>query len=222
MSKSETGIIVVSDGPIPIQVLKPDLGLLDIFLHNLPFILTILIVVCAAVVTYRSNRKSVESQNELAAQRRQDEHENKISEFRHQWLQEVRETAASLCQIIHELQIYIVQRNIAQESFKQSGHEGDISNADRFSEEVREYNEKLKERRSNYYCLYSKLQLLFKKDEPSTSALFELLESIKDSIYDSNTTALEDHKIKQVIECLQVVLKSEWEVTKDRAWKNTQ
>ncbi len=71
MNKSETGIILVSDGPIPIELIHAAQTLCDILLQNLPFLITIAVVVAAATVTYKSNRKSVDSQNRLAQQQRQ-------------------------------------------------------------------------------------------------------------------------------------------------------
>lgn len=53
-----------------------------------------------------------------------------------------------------------------------------------------------------------------------TVDLFKILNSIKDSIYDFETMTLDDEQIQKVIESLQVVLKSEWEVTKAREWGN--
>lgn len=208
------------ESPILIKIIKPSYDWVNAF-HDWPIFLTALIVICAAAVTYRSNRKSVEAQNKIADQRRQDEHENKISEFRHQWLQDVRETAASLCQVIHDSQVFIAQRNLVRERLEQAQQKGDVSNIDEFSQQVFDLNEKLKEFRSKYFWLYSKLQLLFKKGEQSTIELFGLLDEVRDSIYDFETTALNHDQIKKVIENLQVVLKSEWEVTKDRAWKAT-
>lgn len=221
MSKSETGFILFSDGTIQIELVKPAFNLLDSFLQNLPFLLTVAIVVSAAVVTYRSNRRSVESQNALAQKRREDEHQKKVSEFRHQWLQEVRETASDMCQVIHELQLHIVQRNIARDNYRQAANSGDLSHVEEFSEEISQCAELLKQLRAKYYRLFSKLQLLFKKGDPSTVELFELLDSIKDNIYNFDTTTLDDDQINKVIECLQVVLKEEWEVTKSRVWGRT-
>lgn len=208
------------ESPILIKIIEPEFSWLDLF-NDLPIILTALVVVCAATVTYWSNRKSVEAQNKIADQRRKDEHEDKISEFRHQWLQEVRETAANLCQVIHDLQVFVVKRNLVHESLTQAKKNGDISKIDEFSEQVSDINENLNGFRSKYYKIYSKLQLLFKKDEDYTVELFGLLDEIKDSIYDFERTVLKDDQIKKVIESLQLVLKSEWEVTKDRSWKTT-
>ena len=154
MSKSETGFIVVSDGTIPIEIVKPAFDWLDSLLHNLPFLVTIVVVICAAV-TYRSNRRSVESQNALAQQNRQDGHQNNISEFRHKWLQEVRETAADICQVIHDFQNFIVQRNIARDNQRDAGRKGDASSVEVFSEEMSKCAETLKQLRSKYYRLFS-------------------------------------------------------------------
>lgn len=221
MSNSVFGLIVISSGSIPVELAQQDFNWTYSLLESLPFLVTVVIVVAAAVVTYRSNRKSVESQNSLAQQRRQDEHDNKISEFRHQWLQGVRETAAELCEVIYELQIYIVKRNIARENYRQAGQAGDIDSVEVFSEEMSSHADHLHDHRTKFYRLYSKLKLLFKKDDPSTVELFEFLDSIKDSIYDFDTTELQDDQIKNVIASLQVVLKAEWEVTKAREWKST-
>ncbi|CAM3848210.1 hypothetical protein [Rheinheimera salexigens] len=221
MGSSGYGLIVMSNESIPIELVQPDFNWVDSLLQNLPFLLTVIIVVAAAVVTYRSNRKSVESQNRLAQQRRQDEHDNKISEFRHQWLQGVRETAAELSEVIYELQMYIVKRNIARENYRQAGQQGDVDNVEKFSENMSSYAEHLHDHRTKFYRLYSKLKLLFKKDDPSTVDLFKLLDLIKDSIYDFDTTELKDDQINNVIVSLQVVLKAEWEVTKAREWKST-
>lgn len=212
----------MSNGSIQIELVQQDFYWVDALLQNLPFLVTVVVVVAAAVVTYRSNRKSVESQNNLAQQRRQDDHDNKLSEFRHQWLQGVRETAADLCEVIYELQICIVKRNITRKNYEEAGQTGDTESVERFAEEMNVYAKDLHEHRRKFYRLYSKLQLLFKKGEPLTVDLFKLLNSVKDSVYDFDTMELELKaiQIKDVIENLQVVLKTEWEVTKARDWKS--
>jgi hypothetical protein len=55
----------------------------EMILANLSFSITAIIILSAAAVTYRSNRKSVESQSALSRKARETEHQSKISEFRH-------------------------------------------------------------------------------------------------------------------------------------------
>jgi hypothetical protein len=77
---------------------------------------TISIVVGSALVTYLVNRKAIANQGKQADLSRNAEHENKISEFRHHWLQEVRNTAAELATSIHECQIHLVLTNLARDN----------------------------------------------------------------------------------------------------------
>lgn len=218
MSESETWKIIFSNGKIPIEITQPTIELTDILLKNLPFMLTALIVLSAAVVTYISNRRSVESQNKLSRQARIDEHENKISEFRHEWIQDVRETSSKLCQILHELQVYTMQRNINRENQRVAIRKGDDYSGEQFDKLASESYQNLVIKRSEYYRVSSKLKLLFKKDDPSTSAVFKLINDVKDDINDFEKMHLEESEIDKIILHFQEILKSEWEVTKERTW----
>ena len=128
--------------------------------------ITALIVLAAATVTYRSNRRSVESQNDLARKGREEEHENKISEFRHQWIQEVRETVSRLCQLMHEMQQNIVERNLAKGNLDTAIRHGDDEAGDGYESIMQECYRKLVSQRSDFYLTSSKLKLLFKKSDP--------------------------------------------------------
>jgi hypothetical protein len=223
--KSDTNVLIKSESVIPIEIIESSKSTLDIFLANIPFILTVFIVISAAVVTYRSNRKSVESQNllsqksldeqsKLAEKSKNAEHENKISEFRHRWLQEVRDTAAGLIKIIHECQFFTMERNDATHRLK------DASDLEKeiIKNELNEAQSKLVYKRMEFYKYHAKLCLMFKKDEPETKDLFEKLTAVKTSMGDLNSRSLDDSVINEITEQLQVILKSEWEATKDRSW----
>ncbi len=104
MAKIDSDVLIKAESTIPIELVQSSKDFMDIMFSNIPFLVTICVVVCAATVTYRSNRKSVESQNRLsqatlekqtilANEAKDAEHQNKISEFRHQWIQEVRGTS---------------------------------------------------------------------------------------------------------------------------------
>jgi len=108
-----------------------------------------------------------------------------------------------------------------RENYRQSGQAGDIDSVESFWKEMSSHADHLHDHRTKFYRLYSKLKLLFKKDDPSTAELFEFLDSIKDSVYDFDTTKLQDDQVKNVIVSLQEVLKAEWEVTKAGEWKST-
>jgi len=41
---------------------------------------------------------------------------------------------------------------------------------------------------------------------------------VKRDVYDFNTMTLKDEKIEVIVEELQKILKTEWEVTKSRTW----
>lgn len=218
----DASVTINTDGSIPIEIVNTPVGWQEIILNNLPFLITILIVATAATVTYLSNRKSVASQNEIANKARIEEHENKISEFRHHWIQEVRETVSLLCQILYELQFHITQRNIARGNEREAMKNNDEEAGAGFEKSANESYKQLIKKRVQYYRVSTKLKLLFKKDEPSTVLVFDIINDMNNEVYDFDKTKLEESKIDEIVSSFQEVLKSEWEVTKERSWqKNT-
>ncbi|EGR1394014.1 hypothetical protein [Vibrio parahaemolyticus] len=194
------------------EILKP-------FASNLPFLVTVVVVLSAATVTYRSNRRSVESQNQLAEKARDAAHQDKISEFRHKWLQEVRETSADLAKVYHDCRInHFLKEREFEFSIKMSGtptgNEEHLKNCEL-------YESKFINSRLEFYKLSSKLFLLFKPRDPQvielTSKINEITLSLKE-----NPSRLSDDDIEFVLCNVQKLLKHEWEVTKSRSWqKNT-
>ncbi len=192
--------------------------LLDVLLSNLPFLITIFIVIGGATVTFLSNRKSVESQNKLAINAKEAEHENKVSEFRHQWIQDVRECGADICQLVHDIQFLIVFRNVDKSNFEQAMKNDDTASVKLLGQRIQENYNQLVETRSKYFRTMSKLKLLFKRDEPETTTLFDTLSSVGELFYDLEKTHIDNKKVETITTELQVILKAEWEVTKSRSW----
>lgn len=56
MSQTQTSYVVAFDSKIPLELAESPSSWWDILLQNLPFLITILIVVAAVTVTYFSNR----------------------------------------------------------------------------------------------------------------------------------------------------------------------
>ena len=191
---------------------------MTIILNNLPFLITICIIVAAATVTYRSNRKSVESQNQLAEKARSAAHEDKISEFRHSWLQEVRNTSSELSKTLHECRMYytLKQREFdysVQMSGTPTGNKEHLENCEN-------YESKYIQSRAEFYKIHSKLVLLFKPSDSQVINLMDLLKNVRSALYD-NPLQVNDELIDAVLAELQKVLKTEWETTKSRTWSKS-
>ncbi len=195
------------------------MGIKSIFLSNLPFIITICVVIAGAIVTYRSNRKSIESQNLISSKARDAQHQDKISEFRHQWIQEVRNTSSELSQTLHKCRMYYL---LKQREFDHSVQMSGTSSGNQKHLDACEKFESLYiESRAEFYQLYSKIILLFKPSDTQTEKLVNLLNSTKTALYES-PLQVTDESIDDILVELQGILKSEWEVTKSRTWvKNT-
>ncbi|PMG99385.1 hypothetical protein [Vibrio lentus] len=207
----DVSAVVFSNGSIPVEIIQPTTEVLDLLLNNIPLLITITVIICAATVTFKSNKRTVLSQDRNAKLSRENDHKNKISEFRNEWLQNVRETGAELCQIIHELQLYTMQRNLNNDAIKDG-----TSDEDKASEYSVELYRNLVKTRINYYRVSSKLKLFFKKGDPAVATLFFLINGVKDDIHDLDKTHLEEDKLNKIVAELQLVLKAEWEETKKR------
>lgn len=229
MAKIDSDILIKAESVIPIELVQSSKNMLDILLSNVPFLVTICVVVCAATVTYRSNRKSVESQNklsreslekhtDLANEAKDAEHQNKVSEFRHHWLQEVRETSAELIQIIHECQYFAMTRNLADDRVEAIDDKMSKLELEKLYEELKLSYDKLMEKRAKFYKYDAKLRLLFKNGDSQTETLFNTLDGILKDMVDLKKRSLDNTVIENVITELQIILKSEWETTKKRSW----
>lgn len=184
-------------------------------LENLPFLITICVILAAATVTYRSNRKSIESQNLLGEKSRDAAHQDKISEFRHSWLQEVRNTSAELSKILHECKMnYTLKQREFDHSIQTSGT---ATGNQQHLNACEKFESKYIATRSDFYKLHAKLVLLFKPSDTQTGALMDLLAETRSALYD-NPLKVTDEMIDDIMGELQNILKNEWEVTKSRTW----
>ena len=137
-------------------------------------------------------------------------------------MQEVRSTGSELVQIIHDCQYYTKSNNLAHEDIKKNTEDTSPSSLLMQKENLEKSFDMIIKKRSEFYKYEAKLKLLFKADETETKKLFEALELIKSTIGNKESKLLDDEKINLIIKELQIVLKTEWEATKDRTWiKNT-
>ncbi|WPK51889.1 hypothetical protein [Vibrio fluvialis] len=218
MKTINTNVLIEAKERLPIEIVQTSKSTFELILTNLPSIISIVTVIAAGWFTYKLNRKLIENQSYLATTARDAEHENRISEFRHQWLQDVRNTGSELCQRIIEMQILTTHRNMAIECRDSSDKKGDTEATKCFQEDVSKYYDRLLDTRSHFYNCSSRLKLLFKKDEPQTSKLFNCIDAVDSLFEDLETTIISKSQIDEVISSLQEVLKAEWEVTKSRSW----
>ena len=60
---------------------------------------------------------------------------------------------------------------------------------------------------------------MFKKNDPQAVRLFALLDQVLQNIGDSRVRQLDHKIIEEIVAELQIILKSEWEITKARMWQ---
>ena len=189
-------------------------------LGNLGFWITICVVLTAAVVNYILTNRSIRNQTQLAAMARQADHQNKISEYRHAWLQELRNTAAELVKAIHEAQNTLLQMNLSRDYAKNAVKHEDEEFKIQQRQRVSDLYQKERLIGAEIYKFTSKIKLLFKQDDPKAVALFKLLDAVKAKLGDLEIRQLDDKVIDEITSELQVILKDEWEETKKRIVKD--
>lgn len=209
------------ENDLTVSLLSPDPSWLHYFVSNLPFIITIVVVVCAAYVNYKSNKKTIENHDAIANKERQDRHDEKISEFRHEWLQNVRGAAKVLIRSIHECQTLSARWNFLNDNENVAARKQDIDSEFRFKNEKSEVYSVFVEKRAELYQSYANVRLLFKRGDASVSDFFDLLSSAMTDVCALKVRALDNNMIDRLIDELQGTLKSEWEVTKSRDWIET-
>jgi len=219
MPKLDTNVLIQAKEAIPIQLIQESNDSVGAMVfNNLPLLITIAIVCLTAFVNYRSSKKVIETQNETNEKSRKADHENKISEFRHAWIQDLRNSTAELCQIIYELQRLVGLRNIHRKNMEQAKASSDNVKEARSKYKVEQYSDEIKKHRANFNLLYSRMKLLFKKDEIVIKAAFDAIEKVKLDINNLDVLHIDDDNVELIIFEMQVVLKQEWEATKNRTW----
>lgn len=195
-------------------------------------LLTLVVVVCTAVVTNLSNRRLTrqqlaladianKQQLELADKAHKADHENKVSDFRHHWLQEVRITSSQMIKSIHECQEHTAKKNRRIEWRDKAEYTGNEELGKKYQGQIDNILVQLSESRAEFYMHYSKLVLLFKAGDMAAAELFIELSKFKDGIGDLDTFDTNDETISSIISHVQTVLKKEWEITKNRSWLET-
>lgn len=215
--KIDSDIFIKADSYIPIEIKKSALEWHEIFFNNLPFIITSLIVMGSALVTFCISKKSIKSQQNQSAIDRNAEHENKISEFRHNWLQELRNTSSELSSTLHLCQMHNLANNLSK-GYRDSYHKaGYAKDAEMHQRDADKHYERFLSARGEFYKFSSKIRLMFKPQDKKSLQLFELLDKARSSL-GNDSTSLDNDIIDEINLELQKLLKVEWEVTKNRKW----
>lgn len=217
MARIDSDVTLKANEIIPIEIKQSALEWSDILLRNLPFLVTIVIVAGSAIVTYWISTKSIKSQEKQSDNNRQAEHENKISDFRNEWLQNLRETASDLSRTIHLCQMYNLQRNCAIEQRNAATRYNDEELEIYHGKKASDAYSLFIQARADFYQQHAKIKLFFKPDDPNTSNLLTLLETVRDAM-GNDSTSLDNLSIDNIVAELQEILKREWETTKNRSW----
>ncbi|RZD19741.1 hypothetical protein [Pseudoalteromonas sp. MEBiC 03485] len=218
MARLNSDVLLKVENSIPVELKQEALNGWSILWSNLPFLLTVTIVLGSAIVTYKVQMKGKKA-----------EHENKISEFRHHWLQELRETASELIKTMHLCQLHYMRRAIvldfkrsAETNFHTSNRiKGTTEQINSLMEQSKTHYENFLEARSNFYGLEAKLKMFFKNGDDASKDLFTLLDNFKNEMQ-KDRHCLDDAPLNSAVAELQKILKDEWEVTKKRSWLNSQ
>tara|TARA_R110001592_G_scaffold227648_3_gene483907 strand:+ start:2085 stop:2750 length:666 start_codon:yes stop_codon:yes gene_type:complete len=217
MAKIDSEVLIKAESFIPIEIKQIALGWQDVLLNNIPFLVTISIVLGSALVTFFISRKNINTQEEQSGINRKAEHENKVSEFRHEWLNNLRDTASELSKCLHLCQMSNLQRNCTIGYQKSAESRGDNESVLKHKKSINEYLNSYIEHRAQFYQFHAKIKLLFKNDDPQAKELIIYLEQARKNM-GNDSTSLDNALIDNIVSELQIILKNEWEVTKNRTW----
>jgi len=181
-----------------------------------PFYITILVVVTAGVVNYWLNTRTMRNQTSEAAQGRQADHQNKVSEYRHAWLQELRDTASELVKAIYQAQSALMRANLSR------GYRDSVSNQDHADVVAKHQGAVLAAAAEERVAIAemrkhaAKIKLMFKPRDPQAAPLFLLLTKTIEATNDTAVVSINDALVDDIVAQIQVILKAEWEITKER------
>lgn len=185
----------------------------------LSFWITIVVVVTAGIVNYWLSSRTMSNQTQEAAKGRQADHQNKVSEYRHAWLQELRNTASDLIKSIHDGQSALMRTNLSRDYRDRAQQQGDFEAAKEQQQHVATGYSDERSAASEIYKNVSKIKLMFKPVEPQAAKLFSLLDRVIERIGDIEMRRLDNTIIDEIVAELQGILKAEWEITKMRMAK---
>ena len=160
MAKIDSEVLIKAESLIPIEIKQNALGWQDILLNNIPFLVTITIVLGSALVTFFISRQNIKTQEEQSGINRQAEHENKISEFRHEWLNNLRDTSSELSKCLHLCQMANLQRNFSLDFKKSAATAQDEEAVLKHQKDINEHYNSYIGHRANFYQLHAKVKLL--------------------------------------------------------------
>jgi hypothetical protein len=215
--KIDSDILIKADSYIPIEIKSSALSLQDAILNNLPFIITVCIVAFSAFVTYCISKRNIESQREQSINDRKANHENKVSEFRERWLQDVRNTASLLLSTLYVCQHHNMARSVSMSSATQALQRGDQEGMNSALKDSKEYYELYVLELGKFHEYSGKLKLFFNDDDASKE-LFKLIKDAGKLLKNQKIQGINDDISKDITLELQKILKTEWEVTKNREW----
>ena len=211
MTRIDSNVVLEASKAIPLKIQLPELDSISIIVNNLPFIITIFIVASSAFVTWLSYKKSIVAN-------RDSDHQNKISEFRHNWLQELRNTSSLLVEHIHMCNLYSLRLNQARDWRGSALESEDSTSVEYYQAEINKYDLLFIESQKKFYHDYTKLKLLFKNNDICSEYLFTLLDEIHSKINSVEHKHISNEEIDKIITELRSILKDEWETTKERTW----
>ena len=186
---------------------------------NLGFWITFVAVVAGSIVNWRLSNRTMKNQTAEAIKSRQADHQNKVSEYRHAWLQELRNTASELIKVINEGQSALMRLNLAKDYREAALKQGNEVLERENYEQVRLAYTDERVAASEIHKNVAKIKLMFKKNDAQAVSLFNLLDQVLKTIGDPNVRALNNKIIEDIVAELQIILKSEWETTKARMWQ---
>ncbi len=184
--------------------------------------ITISVIVLTTILNFKNSKKMLDHQSKFEQKRLKAEHEDKVSEFRHEWLKEVRSVSSELYRIIEDIHILCpkTEYHKSEATKIKNAVKSNISNNPSYIQHMNMHNDYLEKVHSLYslYLLnYSKLNLLFKSSDSDFSAAIALIH-INEG--EADIDKLRNADARLFISKMQVILKNEWEVTKTRSWNN--
>jgi hypothetical protein len=181
-----------------------------------PFYITIFVIVTAGLVNYALNVRTMGNQTNEATRGRQADHQNKISEYRHAWLQDLRDTASELVKAIYQAQSALMRSNLSRGYRDSPAHQNDVVAAGKHQEAVLAAAAEERVAVAEMRKYVAKIKLLFKPNDAQAAQLFLLLAEIIGATNDSKVVSIDDTVVNDIVAEIQVILKAEWETTKKR------
>lgn len=195
---SKLAVEMVSNGWITPTVIAPAAAAL----------ITISVVGFTTLLNYRNSKKMIEHQGTVEKRRLEAEHKDRISEFRHQWLYELRAASSEIFQIVESVKRVTAIVESLKSDMDLAEKQQDTEAYDRYQKRWLLHTKKVLELSDQYQALFAKLFLLFKPDDESLVVVNRLRVDRIGEIRGIDN--------QQFLTEMQKILKREWEVTKSQ------